>query len=263
MSAVNPVILLPGALKARAEELGAAFVGSLTMGAGQFCTNPGLVIALDGSGLDRFVAAASTALSGCAAQPMLTAAIHQAYRDGVSFLDGHASVDRLGSGEGGALFSTDAANFVADKKLQDEVFGASSLLIRCQDLEEMARVIAGLEGQLTATLQLGQLTATLQLGEGDDEAAARLLPLLAEKAGRVLANGWPTGVEVCHAMVHGGPFPACTDGRTTSVGTLALQRFLRPVCFQNIPQTLLPPPLKDGNPWKLPRTVSGAREVQK
>lgn len=258
MSAVNPVFLLPGALDARAEELGAAFVASLTMGAGQFCTNPGLVVALDGSGLDRFVAAASAALSEVDPPPMLTAAIQEAYRRGVRSLEAHGSVARLANGrapenparEPAALFSADAASFLADRRLQDEVFGASSLVVRCADMDEMSRVAASLEGQLTATLQLG---------EGDDARAARLLPVLAEKAGRVLANGWPTGVEVCHAMVHGGPFPACTDGRTTSVGTLALQRFLRPVCFQAIPQQLLPPPLRDDNPWNLPRTISGSR----
>jgi len=261
MSAVNPVILLPGALEARAEELGVAFVASLTLGAGQFCTNPGLVVAIDGKGLDRFIASASAVLSACEAPPMLTSGIHEAYRRGVSSLDSHGSVVRLAAGapssgpgrEPGALFATDAASFMGDRKLQDEVFGASSLVIRCKDLDDLVRVVSMMEGQLTATLQMG---------EGDDDAARRLLPLLTGKAGRVLADGWPTGVEVCHAMVHGGPFPACTDGRTTSVGTLALRRFLRPVCYQAIPAHLLPLPLRDDNPWNLPRTISGARETK-
>ena len=261
MSAVNPVILLPGALEARASQLAAGFAASLTLGAGQFCTNPGLVIALEGPGLDNFIAASSATLSESLPATMLTAGIHQAYSKGVEALEKHGKVARLASGKPAdrptcapaALFATDAAAFLADRKLQEEVFGASSLLVRCRDLEEVCQVIAGLEGQLTATLHHA---------ERDGPAAARLLPLLAEKAGRVLANGWPTGVEVCHAMVHGGPYPACTDGRVTSVGTLAMQRFLRPVCFQNIPDSLLPPQLKDDNPWKLPRTVSGVREAK-
>lgn len=261
MSAVNPVILLPGALEARAEALGAAFVASLTMGAGQFCTNPGLVIALAGSGLDRFVAAAAAALSEAEPVPMLTAAIQQAYAQGIGSLGAHDKVDRVAAGrpaagptrESAALFTTDAASFIADKALQDEVFGASSLIVRCRHPQEMIEVIAGLDGQLTATFHAG---------EGDEETASRLLPLLTEKAGRVLADGWPTGVEVCHAMVHGGPFPACTDGRVTSVGTLAVRRFLRPVCFQSIPADLLPPALRDDNPWNLPRTLSGIREIK-
>jgi NADP-dependent aldehyde dehydrogenase len=261
MSAINPVILLPGALEARAEALGGAFVASLTMGAGQFCTNPGLVIALAGPGLDRFIAAASAALSGCEPAPMLTASIHQAYARGVGSLEAHEKIVRLAAGkpaagptcEPAALFATDAASFIADRALQDEVFGASSLVVRCRDLQELTAVIASLEGQLTATFHAG---------EGDRETASRLLPLLAEKAGRVLADGWPTGVEVCHAMVHGGPFPACSDGRVTSVGTLAMQRFLRPVCFQSIPPDLLPPALRDDNPWNVPRTLSGVRETK-
>jgi NADP-dependent aldehyde dehydrogenase len=121
--------------------------------------------------------------------------------------------------------------------------------VRCKDLAEVAQVIAGLEGQLTASIQLDP---------ADEAAAATILPLLAEKAGRVLANGWPTGVEVTHAMVHGGPFPATSDGRSTSVGTLALARFLRPVCYQDIPDALLPPALQAANPWQLPRRIDGA-----
>lgn len=261
MSAVNPVILLPGALKSRAGELAAGFVASLTLGSGQFCTNPGLIIALEGSGLDSFIASASAILADCAPAPMLTAPIHQAYLAGLDRRDAHEKLKRVAAGmaadgpacASAALHATDAATFLSDETLQAELFGASSLVVRCRDLEEVARVIAGLEGQLTATLQIDA---------EDGPAAARLLPLLAEKAGRVLANGWPTGVEVCHAMVHGGPFPSCSDGRVTSVGTLALQRFLRPVCFQAIPGPLLPPALQDANPWALPRTVAGSREAK-
>ena len=132
------------------------------------------------------------------------------------------------------------------------MFGASAVIVRCADLDEVARVVAGLEGQLTATLHMD---------DGDAPAAATLLPLLQAKAGRVLANGWPTGVEVTHAMVHGGPFPATSDGRTTSVGTLSMMRFLRPVCYQDIPDALLPPAVQNTNPWGVPRKVDGKMET--
>jgi NADP-dependent aldehyde dehydrogenase len=249
MSSINPVVLMPTALATRAEALGTAFVGSLSLGAGQFCTNPGLVIALDGPDLDRFVAAASTALAAVAPPVMLTPGIHAAYAAGVAALDANPAAKRAGPG---ALFETTATQFIADRTLGHEVFGVSSLVVRCTDLKQVAQVITALEGQLTATLQL----------EADDVShAAPILALLQKKVGRVLTNGWPTGVEVTHAMVHGGPYPATSDGRTTSVGTLAMTRFLRPVCFQDMPDTLLPPALQTANPWKMPRRVNGVREV--
>jgi len=259
MSAVNPVVLLPAALSARAEALGKAFVQSLTLGAGQFCTNPGLVIAPTGPGLDRFVASAAQAIADSQPAVMLTPGIHESFEQGVRALASHPAVEEVARGrvgEGvnqacGALFAAGAQAFEADPALSHEVFGSASILIRCGDVEEMGRVIEGLEGQLTATLQLD---------EADQAAAARLLPALRRKAGRVLANGWPTGVEVTHAMVHGGPFPATSDGRSTSVGTLAIERFLRPVCYQDLPDALLPPALQAANPWKLPRRIDGVLE---
>jgi NADP-dependent aldehyde dehydrogenase len=245
MSSINPVVLMPAALSARAETLGAGFAASLSLGAGQFCTNPGLVIALDGPDLDRFVAAASAALATVPPQIMLTPGIRAAYEAGVAALDRNAAARRVGPG---ALFETTAARFMADTALGTEVFGVASLVVRCADLAELAQVIRSLEGQLTATLHIDP---------DDSTAAAPILALLREKAGRVLANGWPTGVEVTHAMVHGGPFPATSDGRTTSVGTLAMTRFLRPVCYQDMPDALLPPALQSANPWRIPRRVNG------
>ena len=260
MSSINPVVLLPGALADRAEAMGTAFVGSLTMGSGQFCTNPGLVIALDGPDLDTFVASAAAAMSGAAPQVMLTPGIHEAYEKGVAALasaDGVATVARGTEAEGvnrgqAALFATDSATFQSNPVLSEEVFGSSSVLIRCSSIDEVVATIAGLEGQLTATLQLG---------EGDEDHAATLLPTLSRKVGRILTNGWPTGVEVTHAMVHGGPFPSTADGRSTSVGTLAMMRFLRPVCYQDVPDALLPAALQDANPWGLTRRVEGKLEV--
>ncbi|MBB6426221.1 aldehyde dehydrogenase (NADP(+)) [Sphingopyxis sp. JAI128] len=258
MSSIHPVILLPAALQNRAEALGEAFAQSLTMGAGQFCTNPGLLVAIGGSELDRFVAAAGAALAGIAPATMLTPAIHASFESGVAALDRHAGtqlVARGADGPGaraarGALFVTDAATFRADASLGHEVFGSSAVIVRCRDVDEVAAVVAGLEGQLTATLQL----------DADDEVlAARLLPQIERKVGRILANGWPTGVEVCRAMVHGGPYPATSDGRSTSVGTLAIERFLRPVSYQNLPESLLPAALKPANPWHIARCIDGVR----
>lgn len=255
MSSINPVLLMPEALKARGAALGAAFVGSLTMGAGQFCTNPGLILAIDGDGLDAFVEAAGSGVTGAAAQTMLTTGIQAAYEKGAAALAGHASVETVAKGaegdgctRGGAiLFQTTAQAFLADKALGHEVFGASSIIVRCSDEAELKAVLAGLEGQLTATLHMD---------EADEAMAGRLLPVLERKVGRILANGWPTGVEVTHAMVHGGPFPATSDGRTTSVGSLAIDRFLRPVSYQNLAQSVLPPELRDGATGA-PRLIDG------
>jgi NADP-dependent aldehyde dehydrogenase len=254
MSSINPVLLLPEALRARGEALGTAFVGSLTMGAGQFCTNPGLLLAIEGEGLDAFVAAATGAVSKAPAQTMLTRAIHGAYDASVEALEENDKVTPLArglTGEGlsegrAALFSTTGKAFLADKALAHEVFGASGLLVRCADEAELRAVVSAAEGQLTMTLQMD---------EGDTDLAARLVPLLERKCGRIVVNGWPTGVEVTHAMVHGGPFPATSDGRSTSVGSLAIDRFLRPVCYQNFAPALLPDVLRDGA--GLPRLLNG------
>jgi len=256
MSSINPVILFPAALAARAEALAKGFVGSLVMGSGQFCTNPGVVLALAGPDLDRFTAAAGEALKEAQPQVMLTAGIHSAYNAGVEALAGHNSVELVARGAEGtgcttgraALFATDAKSFLADRALGHEVFGAASVVVACADLDEAVAVLADMEGQLTATLHLDAAD------EGD---AARFVPLLERKAGRILANGWPTGVEVSTAMVHGGPFPATSDARTTSVGTAAIERFLRPVCYQDLPDALLPAAVKRDNPLGLPRFVDG------
>lgn len=147
-----------------------------------------------------------------------------------------------------ALYATTAEAFLSDKNLQEEMFGAASMLVRCRDENEILRVLQHMEGQLTATIHFAN---------EDIDFARKLLPLLERKAGRILANGWPTGVEVCHAMVHGGPWPATTDSRSTSVGTAAMERFLRPVCYQDIPDELLPPELQANNPLGLQRLVDG------
>ena len=259
MSSINPVLLMPHALAARGAALGQAFVGSLTMGAGQFCTNPGLLLAIEGEGLSDFVESARRALEQTSAATMLTSGIHSAYEEGVGRLAGHPGVDTVARGQLGAgascgraaLFATTAKAFLGDETLGHEVFGASSLLVRCRDEGELARALQAAEGQLTATIHMD---------EGDAPLAARLMPLLERKAGRILANGWPTGVEVTHAMVHGGPYPATSDPRSTSVGSLAIDRFLRPVCYQNLPAELLPPELHDDARQRWPRLIDGKPE---
>ncbi|MGK9460911.1 aldehyde dehydrogenase (NADP(+)) [Streptomyces sp. G6] len=256
MSSVNPVVLLPGALDERARELAEGFVGSLTLGAGQFCTNPGLVLAVDGPGLDTFLAAAAGAVEGHAGATMLTPGIAASYRAQTEAVAGHPAVTRLAQGvssEGASpcqahLLAVGADDFVAEPALQQEMFGAAGLVVRCRDLGQVADVLRSLEGQLTASVHTA---------DGDLDAARELLPVLERGAGRLLFNGWPTGVEVGHAMVHGGPFPATSDGRSTSVGSLAIERYLRPVAYQDLPAELLPRPLADGNPDGLWRRVDG------
>lgn len=258
MSSINPVYLFPGALQARAEGLAQGFVASLTLGAGQFCTNPGLVIAIEGSALQRFIATASELLRGCAAQTMLTPGIFNAYETGVAALTEHAHVAAKGQAAEGPnqgqahLFVTQARAFLSNEHLQAEVFGAASLVVVCASDAEVRQVSEHLEGQLTATLHVD---------EADLARAKTLLPVLERKAGRLLVNGWPTGVEVCDAMVHGGPFPATSDSRSTSVGTAAILRFLRPVCYQDFPDDLLPGALQHANPWLLRRLLDGQREA--
>ncbi|AYW53247.1 aldehyde dehydrogenase (NADP(+)) [Raoultella ornithinolytica] len=256
MSAINPLIILPQALAARAASLAKDLVASFTLGGGQFCTRPGLILALKGEGLTRFTAALCEQVQVAPAQVLLNAPTLQHYRAGVETLDACPGVQRLASGEaaGGQraqalLYLATAEAFMApDSVLQTEVFGPLSVLVEVADETQMMALVSTLQGQLTATLH----------ADADDRPlAARLLPLLSDKAGRVLFNGYPTGVEVCDAMVHGGPWPATTDARGTSVGTRAIERFLRPVCLQNAPAALLPPALQDANPLNLLRLVNG------
>ncbi|MBY4895674.1 aldehyde dehydrogenase (NADP(+)) [Cupriavidus sp. AU9028] len=256
MSSINPVFLMPAALAARGEQIARDLVDSLVMGVGQFCTNPGLVLAVDGPDLEAFRTAAAAALGAKPAATMLTAGIHAAYEQGISSFGQINGLQQVACGVKGsgpnqacpAMFETTAAQFIADHRMQAEVFGPSTVLVRCRDLQEMTELARVLEGQLTATVQADA---------GDYEAVRPLLPVLERKAGRVLFNGYPTGVEVCFAMVHGGPFPSTSDARTTSVGASAISRFLRPVCYQNVPEALLPEALRDGNPLKLWRLKDG------
>jgi NADP-dependent aldehyde dehydrogenase len=256
MSSVNPVVLMPHRMDEAAEALGAAYVGSLSLGAGQFCTNPGIVLAVESEATSRFIATVAEALGGISAQTMLTPGIQSAYAKGIAAIAAEGAT-LVGTGAAGAstcgqaqVFTVSGADFRANPALGHEVFGPSSIIVTCADLEEVAAILAGMEGQLTATLHMAS---------ADYPAARELMPILEGLAGRIIANAWPTGVEVTHAMVHGGPFPATSDGRSTSVGTLAIDRFLRPVSYQDMPAALLPKALLDG-PSVVLRRVDGVFE---
>lgn len=236
LGSVNPMFVLPAAAAARGEEIGANWAGSLTMGAGQFCTNPGIAVVMDGPDADRLIASARAALEQVAPQTMLTDGIASAYRQGVDRMGKSNAVKPVlttDSAERSAspnLYETTADAFLGEDDLAEEVFGPLGLVVRAASPEDMERIARGFPGQLTATLHTDP---------EDAELARRLLPVLAQKAGRVLANGYPTGVEVVDSMVHGGPYPASTNFGATSVGTLSIRRFLRPVAFQNLPDYLL------------------------
>ena len=257
MSSINPMFMLPSALARRAAAIATGFVDSLTLGAGQFCTSPGLVIALQGGALESFCAAAAEALWTKTGATMLTSGIHAAFNEGVERLAAIPGVTGLARGKRGdgasagqpALFMTDAADFLSNPALEQEIFGAAALIVRCGDISQFQQIAEHLDGQLSATLFLD---------EDDRDEARTLLRTLERKAGRILVNGYPTGVEVSHAMVHGGPFPATSDSRGTSVGASAIERFLRPVCYQDLPAYLLPEALQDDNPLRLWRVRDGA-----
>jgi alpha-ketoglutaric semialdehyde dehydrogenase len=256
MGSVNPVFVLPGALAARGPAIAQAYAQSVTLGVGQFCTNPGIAVGLGGADLDRFVTDTAAAISGSPLGTMLHAGIADRYRAGVEGLSRVEGV-RLGARAGGetsgaqagaVVFATDAGRFLEDARLQEEVFGPSTVVVACDTRERLYEVASQLAGQLTVTLQAS---------DDDIGEYAGLVDILREKAGRLLVNGFPTGVEVSPAMQHGGPYPATTDARFTSVGTAAILRFARPVCYQGFPPAWLHPALQDGNPLQLWRTVEG------
>lgn len=237
LGSVNPMFVMPEAVKNRAEALGKGWAGSLTMGAGQFCTNPGIAVMLDNADSKAMIATASAALSEVAAQTMLTDGIADAYRSGVAAMEKtgiQAVVRSADTGDRTArpnLFTVTGQAWLDNPTLHQEVFGPLGLIVLADSVEQMVELARHLEGQLTCTIHLD---------EGDHAACQKLLPVLERKAGRLLANGFPTGVEVNDTMVHGGPYPASTNFGATSVGTLSIRRFLRPVCYQNIPKALLP-----------------------
>lgn len=261
MSSVNPVFLLPSALATDAEGIARGYVDSFTLGTGQFCTKPGLAIGVAGPDFDRFRTATQSAVAGKAAATMLNAGIRSAYKDGIAGWRSNPQMQPLASQDETEpvgctgqpmLFEAQAESFLGTSDLLEEIFGPVSLLIVCRDTEQMMAVAKHLNGQLTATIHMG---------EEDMELARLLVPHLERKAGRILFNGFPTGVEVTHAMVHGGPHPATSDSRVTSVGSMAIDRFLRPVCYQDFPSALLPEALQDDGQKPIWRTVEGKPQL--
>ena len=241
LGSINPMFIFAGAMANRGSTIAEGWAGSLTMGAGQFCTNPGVVVVLEGGDAEQFSQTANDALTKTPAQTMLTDGIASAYRAGQERMAEISDVYQVMSSTfeqrkaSPFLYRTTAQNWLSNTALMEEVFGPLGIIVTAQNLEEMRAVALSLPGQLTCTLHID---------EEDTEAATGFMPILERKAGRLLANSFPTGVEVSDTMVHGGPYPATTNFGATSVGTLSIRRFLRPVCFQNIPHALLPQDLR-------------------
>jgi 2,5-dioxopentanoate dehydrogenase len=261
MGSTNPVFILPQAMQQRNEQIAQGFAASVTLGVGQFCTNPGLLFHNRDSGRNEFVRQLEEAFSKCSGGSMLTKGIHQAYQKGVAHHEVLHGVQQLAAGmvAGGentakpVLFHTDSTTFTRTPALAEEIFGPASVVVEADSKEEMLTIARNLSGHLTATVH----------GTDYDLVVYKdLIDILEQKVGRVIINGFPTGVEVCHAMVHGGPFPATTDGRSTSVGTAAIHRFTRPVCYQNMPDILLPDELKNANLLNIWRMVNGEQTRQ-
>ncbi len=241
LGSVNPMFVLPHAIANRADQIGAGWAASLTMGAGQFCTNPGIAVVLDGADASAFVAATRKALEPLTAQTMLTDGMAEAYTSGrtiIATADGVKEVlsnSCQGRQATADLYEVSGDDWLANHALSEEVFGPLGLVVRSKDADQMLTIARSLQGQLTCTLHLD---------DADAELGQSLMPILTRKAGRLLANGYPTGVEVSDTMVHGGPYPASTNFGATSVGTLSIRRWLRPICYQNMPDALLPQDVK-------------------
>jgi NADP-dependent aldehyde dehydrogenase len=258
MSSTNPFIVLPEALDTRAAQIGKDLYASFTLNVGQFCTKPGLVFLPHDHSADVLIAVLAAQVEAADTSVMLTEGICRNYSSTLTARTGHNGVEVIARSNasnesGGAsitptLLQTDGTDLLNAPELAKEVFGPATLIVRYTDREELLALARALEGQLTATLHAS---------EAELAAHADLVAILERKAGRLIVNGYPTGVEVCHAMVHGGPYPATSDSRTTSVGTLAIHRFARPVCYQNFPQSALPDELKNPNPLGIWRTVDG------
>ncbi len=257
MGSINPVFILPGALAERAAAIVEGLHASATLGVGQFCTKPGLIVLQRSAQAEQFVKELAAKLYATVEAPMLTAGICKNFASNITARALQSGVKVIVEGKtttacGAApvWFETDALSFLGNHALSEEIFGPSSLVVWCQGRVEMLKVAQQLEGSLTATLLAGAVEAKEQ-----DE----LVNVLAAKAGRLLLNGYPTGLEVSHAIVHGGPYPATSDGgRSTSVGTRALNRWARLICYQGFADELLPPELQNANPLGLLRMVDGA-----
>lgn len=257
MSSTNPVFILPGALRQNIDKIAAGLHVSFTLGAGQFCTKPGMVFLPEGADATRLTERLQKPVKETAGFHLLTEGIRSSYereiksrrnKSNLKLVAEAASPQNAEPAVTAVLFETDAQSFLKDPELSDEIFGPSTLLVRHSRREEILEIARQLEGHLTATIHGA---------EEDLRDFGDLIAILENKVGRLIFNGFPTGVEVSHAMVHGGPFPATTDGRSTSVGTQAIYRFSRPVCFQGFPDSALPEELQDTNPLGIWRMIDG------
>lgn len=256
MGSVNPVFVLPGILKENHQTLAEGLSNSVQLGAGQFCTNPGITVLPKLEESTLFEDTLKNSVAASESSTMLTESIHDAYTRSLEKLKTKKEVESISTGKKAAghaqgiaeILSVSVGHFLEDKEMEEEVFGPSTLLVKTEDKSEIMNIAKSLNGHLTATVH-----GT----EEDLHDYADLLKVLERKVGRLLINGFPTGVEVCHSMVHGGPFPATTDARMTSVGTAAITRFTRPMCYQNFPESLLPSELKTKNPLNILRIENG------
>lgn len=255
MSSINPVVFFPDTLEQNAAALAKTYAASITLGVGQFCTNPGLLLATKSNALDNFLGLLGKEIEQVAPQKMLHGGIQQSYAKGLNQALSQKGIEKVGAavaepGEGEALptvAKVAAKDFLKNPHLREEIFGPYSLAVVCEDKTELSAALSLLKGQLTTTVM-----AT----DKDIEANKDIITLQATLAGRVILNDVPTGVEVCASMVHGGPYPSTTDGGYTSVGTTAIKRWVRPVCFQNFKDSMLPDELKNSNPLHIWRIVN-------
>ncbi|MBM1106878.1 aldehyde dehydrogenase (NADP(+)) [Aurantibacter crassamenti] len=254
MGSINPVIALPSALTEKGDDWAKNYAGSITLGAGQFCTNPGLILGIKSSSLDNFIKVLGTSIEELEPFCMLHPNIYNGFENGKKELSSQGGVDVVAEYSAEAapnyakqkVLTVNGANFLKNTKLHQEVFGPFSVVVRCEDATQLAEIIEKLEGQLTGTI----------LGSKEEISShSAIVTALQGRVGRIIFNGVPTGVEVCPSMHHGGPFPASTDSRFTSVGTSAIKRWVRPVAFQNWPQEALPAALKNDNPLGINRLV--------
>lgn len=256
MGSVNPLVIMPGALAGRSAAIAAGLAQSVTAGAGQFCTKPGLVFMISNTAAENFIVQLAKQMAAVPATTMLAADMRKNFCGATAAFQKISGVRTVLANEPSGfaamspqLFAVDSATWRMHGELHEEAFGPGAVVVCCRDLADLRETIS---------LAGGNLTATLHTGATDSASDVRTFAeLLAQLAGRVIFNGFPTGVEVCHAMVHGGPYPATSAPATTSVGALAIQRFVRPVCFQNAPEDLLPVELQNANPRGIWRTVNG------
>jgi len=256
MGSTNPIIIMPAKIKNDYEDLAVKFAKSITVGSGQFCTNPGMIISIKGNELNRFIESLSLELKKIEPSCMLHPNILEAYNSNANQTISNKDVEIFYQSDlinkenypKHILATVDSNTFIQNRNLHHEVFGPFSLIIKCNDMDDLRKVIFSIQGQLTGTI----------IGEKDEIHQNKdLIDLLGSRVGRIIFDGVPTGVEVCPSMLHGGPYPATTDSRFTAVGTNSIQRWVRPFSFQDFPDELLPDELKNNNPLNIKRTVNG------